>query len=177
LSQSTRSHAYNNVRRAFRHSVQVQKVAWETLIGRPATPKTPAVLVTGATGGVGSRVVARLLAKGRRVRALVRDVAKARTQLAGLHAAPGAVLEVIAADVTQPATLRPELFAHVRSVVSCMGCIARPKDAKDEDDANEKCAHRRRCGGRSLKHHNPFQFYRTPCFKAASITQVGEEKD
>lgn len=39
------------------------------------------VLVAGATGGVGKRVVAQLLAGGRHVRALVRDVAKARSLL------------------------------------------------------------------------------------------------
>lgn len=50
---------------------------------RQATPKMMAnsadgiVLVAGATGGVGKRVVEQLLARGRRVRALVRDVPKA----------------------------------------------------------------------------------------------------
>ena len=37
--------------------------------------------MTGATGGVGKRVVQLLLQKGRHVRALVRDVDKARTLL------------------------------------------------------------------------------------------------
>lgn len=36
---------------------------------------------TGATGGVGKRVVERLLQSGKHVRALARDVAKARTLL------------------------------------------------------------------------------------------------
>ena len=39
------------------------------------------VLVTGATGGLGKRVVQRLLLQGRHVRALVRDVSKAKQLL------------------------------------------------------------------------------------------------
>lgn len=67
-----------------------------------APPSQPGVvLVTGATGGTGRRVVARLLARGRRVRALVRDVQKARQLLAGLPAGAGGSLELVAADVTQ----------------------------------------------------------------------------
>ena len=38
-------------------------------------------MVAGATGGVGKRVVQQLLAEGRRVRALVRDLDKARDML------------------------------------------------------------------------------------------------
>jgi uncharacterized protein YbjT (DUF2867 family) len=39
------------------------------------------VVVTGATGGVGSRVVAKLLSRGRNVRAVVRDPGKAKALL------------------------------------------------------------------------------------------------
>jgi len=42
---------------------------------------TPGLCVAGATGGVGKRVVQRLLAQGRVVRALVRDVDKAKELL------------------------------------------------------------------------------------------------
>jgi len=49
------------------------------------------VVVTGATGGVGSRVVRKLLASGQNVRAIVRDPGKARKLLVsfvpgGVHA-------------------------------------------------------------------------------------------
>jgi hypothetical protein len=63
------------------------------------------VLVAGATGGVGSRVVSNLLAAGVPVRALVRDVAKARTLLSASDAAHPGLLEVTSGDVAQPATL------------------------------------------------------------------------
>lgn len=53
------------------------------LIGRSGSdPKgNEVVLVTGATGGVGKRVVAQLLSQGKKVRALVRDVKKAKELL------------------------------------------------------------------------------------------------
>ena len=39
------------------------------------------VMVTGATGGVGKRVVARLLRQGKKIRAVVRDTGKATEML------------------------------------------------------------------------------------------------
>ncbi|GBF91894.1 hypothetical protein Rsub_04999 [Raphidocelis subcapitata] len=111
----------------------------ETLVrGPPAPPGAPdggVVLVTGATGGVGKRVVELLLAKGRRVRAVVRDVEKARGLLASLPAAPGGVLELAPADVTQPATLRPEMLAGVRQLVSCCAVKVQPKEGDTADRA------------------------------------------
>lgn len=91
------------------------------------------VLVTGATGGVGKRVVAQLLARGRRVRALVRDAAKARELLGGLPAAAGGSLELVAADVTQPATLLPEMFRGVGQVVCCQAVKVAPKEGDTAD--------------------------------------------
>jgi uncharacterized protein YbjT (DUF2867 family) len=88
----------------------------------------PVTLVTGATGGVGRRVVARLLARGDRVRALVRDIEKARTLLSSLPCTDRATLEVIAADFSQPKTLCKELFAGVRAVVSCSSVKVQPKE-------------------------------------------------
>lgn len=62
-------------------------------------------LVTGATGTVGAAVVAELLAAGRRVRALVRDVERAR-------AAVPAEVELVAGDVTDRASIE-------RAVAGC----------------------------------------------------------
>ena len=59
----------------------------------------PLILVTGATGTVGSEVVQQLIAGGHRVRALVRDPAKA--------AKFGAGLEVVKGDLAKPETLGP----------------------------------------------------------------------
>ena len=58
------------------------------------------ILVTGATGKVGSRFVTRILAKGYNVRILVRDAAKA-----SLMAEQGA--EVVIGDLNDPDTLPP----------------------------------------------------------------------
>jgi hypothetical protein len=96
----------------------------------------PVTLVTGATGGVGRRVVGRLLARGDRVRALVRDMEKARTLLSSLPRAERATLEVVAADLSQPRTVRKELFAGVRAVVSCASVKVQPKEG---DNDRSKC--------------------------------------
>lgn len=88
-----------------------------------AQPSEPGVvLVTGATGGTGRRVVARLLARGRRVRALVRDVQKARQLLAGLPAGAGGSLELVAADVTQVCHVQPRGKLRGSQVVSRLSC-------------------------------------------------------
>lgn len=91
------------------------------------------VMVTGATGGVGKRVVARLLAGGCRVRALVRDPEKARSLLSSLPASPGGSLELVAGDITQSKTLLPEMFDGVRAVVSCTAVKVAPKEGDSVD--------------------------------------------
>jgi (4-alkanoyl-5-oxo-2,5-dihydrofuran-3-yl)methyl phosphate reductase len=60
------------------------------------------VLVTGATGDIGSRVVDQLLSRGVRPRVFVRDVAKARAR----H---GERVDVAVGDLTDTATLAPAL--------------------------------------------------------------------
>jgi len=72
-------------------------------------PNTELTLVCGATGNTGSGVASSLLAKGRRVRALVRDEAKA----AGLRA-QGAQIAV--ADLDRPETLSDDLLDGVTGV-------------------------------------------------------------
>lgn len=67
------------------------------------------ILVTGATGKVGSRFVPRLLAKGYNVRILVRDASKAAA-LAALGA------EVVTGDLFDAASLAPAL-ADVDAVI------------------------------------------------------------
>lgn len=58
------------------------------------------ILVTGATGNVGRRVVERLVAAGHGVRAVTRDPSRA-------NLAPG--VEAVAADLADPQSLRPHL--------------------------------------------------------------------
>lgn len=98
-----------------------------------------AIMVAGATGGVGRRVVSQLLKRGDRVRALVRDDKKARELLLDATttsgAAPGASLELVLGDVTQPKTLDPQAFAGVSSVVACTACKVAPKEGDTVDRA------------------------------------------
>jgi uncharacterized protein YbjT (DUF2867 family) len=72
-------------------------------------PNSDLILVYGATGNTGSGVASALLAQGRRVRALVRDEAKA----AGLRA-QGA--QIVVADVDRPETLTDDLLDGVSGV-------------------------------------------------------------
>ncbi|KXZ46130.1 hypothetical protein GPECTOR_46g199 [Gonium pectorale] len=113
-------------------------------------PLSGVIMVTGATGGVGRRVVSRLLAAGKHVRALVRDLEKAKVMLAGdtrtvwywelppqseLPVAAGGKLELAAADVVQRQTLLPEMFEGVRAVVCCTAVKVAPKEGDTADRA------------------------------------------
>ncbi|EFJ50015.1 hypothetical protein VOLCADRAFT_89408 [Volvox carteri f. nagariensis] len=98
-------------------------------------PLTGIIMVTGATGGVGRRVVSRLLAAGKHVRALVRDLEKAKSMLSELPVAAGGKLELAAADVVQRQTLLPEMFEGVRAVVCCTAVKVTPKEGDTADRA------------------------------------------
>lgn len=93
----------------------------------PGVGEPDLVLVTGATGGVGKRVVDELRKRGVRVRALVRSVEKAQKLLTDSE------VEVVAADVTQSATLRPEYFHGVTKIVVAHSCIVGPKEGDTAD--------------------------------------------
>ncbi len=69
------------------------------------------ILVTGATGKVGSRFVPRLLAKGHTVRILVRDEAKSeRLAALGAHVAVGDLND---ADTLPPAVQDIDAVMHL----------------------------------------------------------------
>lgn len=70
------------------------------------------LLAVGATGSIGRPVVAEALALGHTVRALVRDLDRARTLPAGA--------EPVVGDVTDPATL-VEAVAGIDAVVITIG--------------------------------------------------------
>jgi uncharacterized protein YbjT (DUF2867 family) len=82
------------------------------------------VLVAGATGQTGQKIVQRLQQEGFRVHALVRDVAKARAEL-------GPEVLYVQGDVKEPATLAPAM-SGVDAVISSIG--ARGKDGPDRPE-------------------------------------------
>lgn len=95
--------------------------------GQPARPPPgELVLVVGATGGVGKRVIDELKLRGIRVRALARDVEKAKRLLP-------ADVDVVAGDLAQRATLLPEYFAGVTRVVNCASVVVGPKEGDTKD--------------------------------------------
>lgn len=115
--------------------------------------KRKTVLVTGSTGGVGSRTVAILLAKGVNVRALVRDEAKGNALLSNVWRGPGGNDEtMVAADLTDGGSravkevprgrcevvvgdvckeLPREALEGISAVVVCSAAIVRPRVVED----------------------------------------------
>lgn len=81
--------------------------------------KMKTILVIGATGGVGKRVVRRLLEQDDRVRGLVRDKNKAREML-------GEKVELFEADITIPQTLTPQMMENVSAIICCSGVRVQP---------------------------------------------------
>lgn len=80
------------------------------------------ILVIGATGGVGKRVVRQLVEKGYGVRALVRDSNRAKTILGdSTHK-----IELFEGDVTLPETLTPALMENITAIISALGVKVQP---------------------------------------------------
>lgn len=99
-----------------------------TVDNPPTPPQAEApVLVFGATGGTGRRVVTQLLAQGRSVRAFVRDEVSAREKL-------GNGVEYVTGDVREPATVRPALVG-VKFVISAIGSSGRSRDPSNSPEA------------------------------------------
>ncbi|XP_077227156.1 NAD(P)-binding Rossmann-fold superfamily protein [Tasmannia lanceolata] len=86
------------------------------------------VLVAGATGGVGRRVVDILRKKGLPVRVLVRNEEKARTML-------GPDIDMIVGDITKENTLAPQYFKGVKKVINAASVIVGPKEGDTPDRA------------------------------------------
>ncbi|CAA0823676.1 NAD(P)-binding Rossmann-fold superfamily protein [Striga hermonthica] len=86
------------------------------------------VLVAGATGGVGRRVVDILRKKGIPVRVLVRNEEKARKML-------GPDVDLIVGDITKASTLVPEHFKGIRMVINAASVIVGPKEGDTPDRA------------------------------------------
>ncbi len=94
------------------------------------------VLVTGATGGVGKRVVELLLRKGLRVRALARNKQKALAMLnKGQEPEKGARLEIVQADVSDARQLSAPVMEGVVAVVAATAAIVQPKAGDTVDRA------------------------------------------
>lgn len=86
------------------------------------------VLVAGATGGVGKRVVQRLVDKGYKVRCLVRDIDKARSIL-------DVTVDLVVADITKPETLTSVLMTNVQAVICCTAVRVQPVEGDTDDRA------------------------------------------
>eukprot|EP01018_Ginkgo_biloba_P014949 Gb_08986 [translate_table: standard] len=86
------------------------------------------VLVAGATGGVGKRVVDALRKKGIPVRVLVRNADKARSLL-------GPNVDLVIGDITKKDSLNPEYFKGVKKVINAVSVIVGPKEGDTPERA------------------------------------------
>jgi len=84
------------------------------------------ILVAGATGGVGKRVVRRSLERGYKTRALVRDITKARQIL-------GNDVDLVVGDITQPETLTSLVMSNVVAVICCTAVRVQPIEGDTAD--------------------------------------------
>ncbi|KAG9448199.1 hypothetical protein H6P81_014327 [Aristolochia fimbriata] len=107
----------------------------ESLIQKLSSPSTEpekkmgpseAILVAGATGGVGRRVVDILRNKGYPVRVLVRNKEKAIRML-------GPDIDMIVGDITKESSLNPEYFKGVKKVINAVSVIVGPKEGDTPD--------------------------------------------
>lgn len=86
---------------------------------QPAPPKLnklDTILVAGATGGTGRRVMKRLIELNYPVRALVRSIERAKPILGEQEN-----LEYYEGDITIPSSLKPELMRDVKAIICCTG--------------------------------------------------------
>lgn len=90
--------------------------------------KVGTILVAGATGGVGKRVVRRLVEGGYKVRSLVRDSQRAKEML-------GENTELVEGDITIPETLTEQVFKDVSALVCCTGTRVQPVEGDTPDRA------------------------------------------
>jgi len=86
------------------------------------------IVVAGATGGVGKRVVRRLVEQGYQVRSLVRDIDKARSIL-------GNDIDIVVADITKPETLTSLVMANIQAVVCCTAVRVQPVEGDTPERA------------------------------------------
>ncbi len=107
----------------------------ELFQGRPKENNIPdgvkqvgVILVAGATGGVGKRVVRRLIERGYKVRSLVRDIDRARSIL-------GNDVDLVAADITKPETLTPLVMANIEALICCTTVRVQPVEGDTPDRA------------------------------------------
>ncbi|MEM7553712.1 MAG: CIA30 family protein [Cyanobacteria bacterium P01_A01_bin.84] len=90
--------------------------------------KVSVILVAGATGGVGKRVVKQLQEDKIPVRCLVRDINKARTIL-------GNEVDLVAGDITKPETLNSMVMGNVRAVICATAVRVQPVEGDTPDRA------------------------------------------
>ncbi|PNW44336.1 UNVERIFIED_CONTAM: NADH:ubiquinone oxidoreductase [Euhalothece sp. KZN 001] len=96
-------------------------------IAQPSfSPQKGTILVAGATGGVGKRVVQRLQQQNYSVRVLVRSIDRSRSIV-------GENLDFYEGDITISDSLKPELMKNVTGIICCTGTRIQPVEGDTEN--------------------------------------------
>jgi uncharacterized protein YbjT (DUF2867 family) len=116
----------------------IGSISWLQRLFAPAAKNKPqiageenkmgTVLVVGATGGVGKRVVRKLLERGYKVRSLVRDTEAAKAIL-------GDKTQLVVGDITRPETLTDEVMQDITAAICCTGVRVQPVEGDTSDRA------------------------------------------
>lgn len=128
------------------------------------------VLVTGATGLIGTALVRRFAAEGRRVFAAVRNVEKARTAFAGL-----AQVEIVEWDVVRNAApkpaVRPAWLVHAAGETASKAFVERPVETIESvvEGTRHVLAFAREAGVRAMVFLSTMEVYGAP--RAARVTE------
>lgn len=100
----------------------------------PSSPSTGLVLVTGASGGLGRRVVRELLRNGKNVRAMTRNEERLLEALKAVGVEMNVEIEKgnLEIFVTDLFNVRNEMFENVVTIISCTGVTVGPKEDKTD---------------------------------------------
>lgn len=104
----------------------------ESSQNQSSSPKC--VLVVGATGGVGQLVVAKLMDRGCRICALLRDPEKARCTIGEENMGN---LQIHVGDTRNMERVDPSIFKEVTHVICCTGTTAFPSRRWDGENTPE----------------------------------------
>lgn len=122
---SARSH--NSDRNSESNGSPVQSLDGQAI----SSPSSNAVLVLGASGGLGKRVVHALTQRGMCVRALCRNEQPLHRYVTDIELRQR--IELVRADIAQPQTVQPSMLSGVHYMIDASAAKVGPSEGDDEE--------------------------------------------